>query len=106
MRMLLCLSMLHSRVDSARHSDSTMFERNLAGHAQFDFRSECDLAQNAKPCADALRPFAHPLETPVPIPLQRLRIDAAPIVAYGDAQPGGAIFDLSHDLLRPGMAVR
>ncbi len=42
----------------------------------------------------------------MPYPLQFLRIDPASVVAHGDAQFGGPIFDLRLNMLRPGMAVR
>ena len=79
-----------------------MLERKACGHAQFDLSSECNPAQDAQSGSNTLGPFSHALETPVstPSPAQLLRIDPAPVVAYGDAQLGGAVFDLCFDVLR------
>src|ERR1700720_240898 len=81
---------------------------NLAGHPQFDLGPEFTSAQYAKPTTDTVGPLAHSLEAPVSIlsPLQVVRIDATPVVAHRKAQVGGTIFDLSFNVLRPGMTVR
>src|ERR1700733_3069648 len=81
---------------------------NLARHPQFDLGPEFTSAQNAKPSTDTVGPLAHSLEAPVSIlsPLQVLRIDSTPVVAHREAQVGGTIFDLSFNVLRPGMTVR
>src|ERR1700720_193416 len=81
---------------------------NLARHPQFDLGPEFTSAQNTKPTTDTVGPLAHSLQAPASIlsPLQVLRIDATPVVAHREAQVGGTIFDLSFNVLRPGMTVR
>src|SRR3984957_12037303 len=81
---------------------------SLTRHPQFDLGPEFTSAQNAKPSTDTVGPLAHSLEAPVSIlsPLQVLRIDSTPVVAHREAQVGGTIFDLSFNVLRPGMTVR
>src|SRR2546427_2207865 len=79
----------------------------LALHAHFDFGSQLDPSEDAKPPANPIGSIAHSLETPTFIlpPLQLLRIDAASVVADGDAQLSWPELDQYLNGLRPGMAV-
>src|SRR5580700_7914794 len=71
-------------------------ESEPARHTKFDLCSKRSPAPKPKTRANPFGAFAHSLQTPVPV-LPRpkdSRIDATTIVAHGDAQLRGAVFDL------------
>ena len=73
------------------------YERYLARHVQLHFRSSAWTAQNVQLGADLLRSLPHIRKAPVSFAagLKHLRVNAAPVVAYGNSQPADAVLDFN-----------
>jgi hypothetical protein len=79
----------------------------LAIHAHCDLGSQLDPGENPNSPADLIGPLAHSLETPTSIPpvCQVPRINAATVIAHGNAQLSWPKLNERLNVLRAGVAV-
>src|SRR4029453_4017685 len=81
-------------------------ESDLPRDPELHFGPGVGAAADLQRAADALRPFAHPGDAPVPVAARQhhLRIDTAAVVAHQHAELPRAVFELDFDVRRSRMA--